>query len=121
MTMTYNGSTAGSTLANPPVLLAAALGGHVAYATSGSSVAPVTYGSGAKIWFYSSTNVFTDVFGAATFNDGVALGMTMGDVLIGVQTSAASTSPFVYMGALVSSAGSTSFTLSTATISSTAV
>lgn len=124
MTMTYNGSTAGSTLSNPPVLLAAAIGGHVQFATSGSTagVAKLPTGAaGAKLWFYSSTNIFSDVFGAATFNDGYALGMSPGDVLIGVQTSADSTAPFVYIGALVTSAGSTSFTLSTATISSTAV
>ena len=61
------------------------------------------------------------MFGAASFNDGPQLGMTIGDVLIGVQTSANSTTPFCYMGVLVTSLGSTSFTLSTATISSTAV
>ena len=127
MTMTYNGSTAGSTAANPPVLLAAAIGGHVQFVTSGSSVSTGVFNglpdkaSGAKLWFYSSTNIFSDVFGAATFNDGVALGMTIGDVLIGVQTSANSTTPFCYMGVLVTSIGSTSFMMSTAAISSTAV
>ncbi len=126
MTMTYNGTTAGSTAANPPVLLAAAIGGHVLFATSGGASSTGSFAglpngaSGAKLWFYSSTNAYTDVIGAATFNDGVALGMTIGDFLIGVQTSANSTSPFVYIGALVTSAGSTSFTVSTSCLSSTA-
>ena len=126
MTLTYNGSTATSTAANPPVLLAAAIGGHVQWATSGSSASTGIFpglpngASGAKLWFYSSTNAYTDVIGAASFNDGYALGMTIGDVLIGVLTSANSTAPFVYIGALATSLGSTSFTMSTATLSSTA-
>lgn len=124
MTMTYNGSTAVSTAANPPVVMAASIGGHVQFATSGSTAGVSnlpTGASGGKIWFYSSTNVAADVAGAATFNDGPALGMSPGDILIGVQTSADSTAPFFYIGVLVTSAASTSFTLSSSYLSSTAV
>lgn len=119
----YVGSTAGSTSANPPVLLVAGMGGHVNYASTGSTTPAGNvpqFGSGAKVWFYSSTNLYTDVQAAGFFNDGTALGMSIGDVLIGVYSTAQSTAPFVYIGALVTSAGSTSFTMSTATLSSTA-
>ena len=121
MALTYNGSTAGSTLANPPVVLASALAGHVPYASSGSTVDPATYGAGAKVWFYSSTNnPLTEILAAGTFNDGPALGMARGDVIIMVQSSAGSTSPIVAIGTLVTSGGSTSYTISSNIISSTA-
>jgi len=130
-TFTYNGSTAGSTLANPPVLLHAAVGGHVLYATSGFTSATTGFPNlpsstlgpaGAKVWFYSSTNIFSDIFGTLNaFGDGVALGMSNGDLLIGVQTSAFSTAPFCYFGVLCSSLGATGVGLSSACLSSTAV
>lgn len=122
MALTYNGATAGSTLANPPVLLEAAMGGHVQFVTSGSTAGVSnlpTGASGAKVWFYSSSNDATEVAGAGAFNDGPALGMSIGDVLIGVKTSAASTSPVLYFGVLVTSAGSTSFCLSSNVLTST--
>lgn len=123
MALTYNGTTAGSTLANPPVVLEAAVGGHVLFANSGTSAggaAPLGV-SGAKLWFYASSNdPLSELQASGTFNDGVALGMTMGDVIICVKTTAGSTTPFVALGVLVSSLGSTSFTLSSSLLSSTA-
>jgi len=124
MTITYNGATAGSTLANPPVLMMAAIAGHVQWATSGSTagISNLPAGaSGAKIWFYSSSNSAAEVAGAAAINDGVALGMSIGDIMLGVTTTACSTAPIGYMGVLVTSAGSTSFCLSSNVITSTAV
>ena len=124
MALTYNGTTAGSTLANPPVLMKSAVGGHVQYATTGSTagVSNLPVGaSGAKIWFYSSSNAASECAGTGAFNDGVALGMTIGDILLGVTTTAASTAPIFYAGVLVTSAGSTSFCLSSNVITSTAV
>jgi hypothetical protein len=123
MSLTYNGSTAGSTLANPPVLLAGAIGGHVQFVTSGSTagVSNLPIGaSGAKLWFYSSSNSGTELAGAAAISDGPALGMSLGDVIIGVQTTAASTAPLSYLGVLCTSAGSTSFCLSSSFFTSTA-
>ena len=130
-TFTYNGSTATSTAANPPVLLHSAVGGHVQYATSGFTSATTgfpnlpssTLGpSGAKIWFYASTNIYSDIFGTLNaFGDGVALGMSNGDVILGVQTSAFSTSPVLWMSVLCSSLGSTGIGVSSNALSSTAV
>ena len=111
----YVGSTWG-TSANPPVLLAAAIGGHVMYQSTGSTT-PIgnlpLQAAGAKLWFYSSTNYADDAAAAGFFNDGVALGMSRGDVLIGVAATADSTSGFLYMGILTCSAASTSFGIST--------
>lgn len=122
MSLTYNGTTAGSTLANPPVLMMAGIAGHVQFATTGSTAAVSnlpTGASGAKIWFYSSSNVGTEMIALNTINDGYALGMSIGDVLIGVKTTADSTASFVYIGTLVTSAGATGFSLSSSYISST--
>ena len=112
----YVGATAASTAANPPVLMAAAIGGHIQFATTGST-SPIgtlpTGAMGVKLWFYSSTNYADDAAAAGFFNDGVALGMSNGDVVIGVASTADSTSHFLYMGVLSCSAGSTSFAIST--------
>lgn len=123
MALQYSGSTAGSTLANPPVLMAHAIGGHIQFASSGSTIARPglpTGANGGQLWFYSSTNTGDTMAVATVFNDGAALGMQNGDVLIGVFSSADSTHPFVYVGVLVSTAGatgqSTSFGMSTDSI-----
>jgi len=120
----YVGSTATSTAANPPVVLASVIGGRIQWANTGTTSVLgnlPTGAAGGKLWFYSSTNLGTDSAAAAFFNDGVALGMSAGDVLIGVYSTAASTAPYIYAGVLVTSVGSTSFALSSNIITSTAV
>ncbi len=125
MALTYNGSTAGSTLANPPVLLAAAIGGHVQFASSGSTAAIAklpTGALGAQLWYYGSTNdPVTELVALNTFNDGYALGMHPGDIVFCVKATADSTAPLLGIGVLVTSAGATGFGLSSAIVSSTAV
>lgn len=112
MTMTYSGSTAGTTSANPPVMLYAVIGGKIQY--PGVLHTSTTLARGGKVWFYSSTNAPADVGGAGVFTDGGNLGMAPGDVLIGVVTgqggSVNSTDMFPYVGIL----NSTQSTLSTA-------
>ena len=122
MTLAYNGATAGTTLSNPPVLMAAAMGGHVQYATTGSTagISNIPVGaSGAKIWFYASSNSAAELASLNSIGDGVALGMTIGDIMIGVTTTAASTAPIAFMGVLVTSAGATGFGLSSNVLVST--
>lgn len=122
MTLTYNGSTAGSTAANPPNMLVQVAGGRVPWASSGSTDSPVDYSAGGKVWFYSSTNLCQDLSSTAqvnAFSDGIALGMRKGDVLIGIQTSGNSTAPQLYLGVIGASNGSTGFSLTTAYITST--
>lgn len=111
MTMTYLGSTAVSTAQNPPVLLYSCVGGKIQY--PGVLHTSSTLARGGKIWFYSSTNAQTDVDDAGAFSDGAQLGMTPGDVLIGVVTGigggVSSTDMYCYIGVL----NSTESTLST--------
>lgn len=97
MALTYVGTTGGSTSANPPVELAGAISGQV----------PNSQGlTGAKLWFYSSTNAATDMGTTGAFSDGYPLGMRLGDVVIGVTATAASTAPILWLGAIgLSSAG----------------
>ena len=111
MTATYNGTTAGATVANPPVLMYAVIGGQIPNAPG------VT---GGKLWFYTSTNASTDLMAANSFTDGYQLGMEPGDPFIGVYSTAAnSTVAIVYLGVVgkCSTAGSA---LSTFAMTSTA-
>lgn len=128
MTLTYNGSTVTSTASNPPNVLESLVGGHINFASSGASASTgfsllgTTQGQvGGKLWMYSSSNTAAELAGAAAINDGVALGMAWGDIMIGVTATAYSTSPIGFLGVLVTSAGSTSFCLSSNVLTSTAV
>lgn len=104
MTMTYLGSTAVTTAVNPPVLLYSVVGGRIQYPGVLTS-AP----KGGKVWFYSSTNLMTDCDDAGAFTDGGNLGMTPGDVLIGVfNGGAATTDAYAFIGILNSTASSIS-------------
>src|SRR5689334_1507953 len=90
MSLTYNGSTAGTTVANPPIL---------AQSFSMSGQVPNSGGlTGGKLWFYTSTNVPSDLTSTGAIADGYALGMRVGDVVLGVQSSAGSSSPIVWLG-----------------------
>ena len=106
MTMTYYGTTAVSTSRNPPSLLYSVVGGQLQYPGD-----LTTKAMGGKVWFYSSTNAPTDVDDAGSISDGGRLGMSRGDVLIGVVNGgAATTDCYPYIGIL----NSTESTLSTA-------
>ena len=90
MTMTYNGATAGSTLANPPICVGAM--------SWNGSILNSPGLTGARAWFYTSTNVVADMTSSGAIADGYALGMRPGDVLFGVTASAGSSSPIFYAG-----------------------
>lgn len=96
MTMTYYGTTAATTAANPPVRLTGGIG-MISYPGD-----LTTSARGTQVWFYSSTNVPADMSAAGTFVDGVRLGMKNGDILMGVMNGGAtSTDAYTYVGALV--------------------
>lgn len=104
MTMTYFGSTATSTAANPAVLLYSVIGGQIQYPGVLTS-RPM----GGKVWFYSSTNLMTDCDDAGAFTDGGQLGMRPGDLLLGVfNGGAATTDSYAFIGVLNSTASSIS-------------
>jgi hypothetical protein len=91
--MSYSGSTAGSTLANPPMLLNGAMGGRVL--NNGSTVIGTGGGSGAQLWLYTSTNSATEASSGTNsgqfFTDAYKIGMRNGDVVIMVGATAATT------------------------------
>ena len=114
MTVTYNGATAASTLANPPMILAAGVGGVVQYPGNLGSSGAIVYPSGggprgSKLWLYNSTNAPSDMSGAGSINDGAILGMRRGDVMICVfNGGTATTDSYVFMGVLNSTESSLS-------------
>lgn len=113
MGLTYNGATAGSTLANPPLVLDGTIAGQFPFGT--------TAAHGGKLWVHSSTNDVTDFVALNAFNDGVALGMRHGDLFAMVSGTAGSTTLKIQFGVLVTSAAATGFALSSNVLSSTAV
>jgi hypothetical protein len=100
--MAYSGTTAASSVANPPNLVASALTGRL---TASSSA---TVGGGGQVWQYSSTNLTTDMTAANFFAEAYYIGMKQGDIVMGAQASSAgSTTQIAYVGVLgaVSTAG----------------
>lgn len=102
--MAYSGSTALSSVANPPILLVRGVGqivnsnGNVL----GSSLQTTTKVSGGSgLWYYASSDGSTVLQGTAYFTDGVALGMRNGDVLISVSQSSLGTSPTMAVSVLM--------------------
>lgn len=97
--MAYSGSTAATTLANPPRKLIEGIAGL--QGTTGLTTAPGAPGAqGGALWFYSSTNLTTDIVASNFFTDGKYLGMRPGDVVIGIQFTSAGSSVTSFMGAI---------------------
>lgn len=113
MTGTYYGNTAGSTLMNPPIVIAQSVMGDIGNAP---------FAQGGKLWFYQSTNYSTDLEndGTELITDGRELGMSRGDVIMSVVfTSTSDILPILALDVVtqVSSAGI--LTSSDASITST--
>lgn len=102
MASSYLGTTAASSVTNPPILVFSPLGGG-----KGPNV-------GQKLWSYQSTNTTTEVTTAGFFTDGQSLGMAIGDVVMGTYCTSAGSASYPYMGC-ISAASSTGCTLNTAT------
>lgn len=97
--MSYSGSTAGTTLANPPRKVADGI--VTLHATTGLSTAPTAPGAqGGALWTYTSTNLTTDVTASNFFSDGKNLGMRPGDIVIGSQFSSAGSSVQLFIGVI---------------------
>jgi len=100
--MAYVGSTAASTVANPPSRIDSGLLSQRSIAESTSNA------EGGALWVYNSTNLTTDMTVADFFSDGQRLGMRNGDILLAVTRSTeSSTGHILVMGIIggVSSAG----------------
>jgi hypothetical protein len=106
--MAYSGSTAASSVANPPRKLIEGMTGL--RGTTGLSTAPASPGNqGGALWVYTSTNLTTDLTASGFFSDGKDLGMRPGDIVMGCQFSSAGSSVMSYQGTItgVSTAGAT--------------
>ena len=90
--MAYSGTTAASSLANPPRCIA----GPALYGNQGTSGLTTAPGSGntqgGNLWSYCSTNKTTDLIVAGFFSDGYALGMRPGDIVMAIQFTSAGSS-----------------------------
>ena len=99
--MAYSGSTAASSLANPPRLVIAA-GIAQTPATTGLTTAPGSANAqGGGLWCYTSTNLTTDLTASNFFSDGYYLGMKPGDIVMGSQFSSAGSTVTTFYGAIV--------------------
>jgi len=110
--MAYFGSTQSSSIANPPRQLVApwatnpVLPGSTQFlSTQGSTAANnanAPGGGGGGLWFYSSTNLTTDLVASNFFSDGFYLGMRAGDMVMGNQFSSLGSSVTTFTGSIVS-------------------
>lgn len=106
--MAYNGSTAASSIANPPRLVSSASltveHGSSALQGDGSTGFPINSpgGRGGNVWAYVSTDAVGTVIGSSYFTDGYKLGMRPGDFLLGVSHTTDGATLVRYFGAVLS-------------------
>ena len=112
--MSYSGSTASSTVANPPSRVDNALLSQRNIRES-TSVA-----EGGSLWVYNSSNLTTDVCASGFFTDADELGMRNGDILIAGSYSTQSSTGHIVMIGMVAFDSTATASLSTGgTITST--
>lgn len=95
--MAYNGTTALSSVANPPIEIARSVGGNANSLSTG--------GTGLGLWLYNSSAGSTDATVANYFTDAFYLGMKQGDVIICVGCSGSSAYVQVNVIGAVTTAG----------------
>ena len=97
--MAYSGSTAASSVANPPRCMVQAMVANTM--TTGLTTAPSAPGAqGSALWMYCSTNQTTDIVASNFFSDGYHLGMHAGDFVIGSQFTSAGSSVTSFTGVI---------------------
>lgn len=97
--MAYSGSTAATSLANPPRKIVEGIAGLPG--TTGLTTVPGAPGAqGGAVWVYCSTNATTDIVASNFFTDGKYLGMRPGDIVIGSQFSSAGSSVTSFLGVI---------------------
>ena len=109
--MGYNGTTAASSISNPPVLLGRGAGGTIL----GSTL------SGLGVWIYQTSDASTLMVSSVYFTDAWLLGMRQNDIVMGAAgATLGSTTYGVYQGVLgpVTTAGA-GFPSTAAYVSST--
>lgn len=73
--MAYSGTTAASSVANPPIKVSQGGLGRINAQTAS------TGGTGIQMWMYNSSNGTTDMFASNYFTDAYYLGMSQGDLV----------------------------------------
>ena len=113
----YSGSTAVSSLANPPRQIAHG-GSPIVNQSgnllgiSGTSIAStLPFVGGTSLWYYCSSDSATIASSPAYFTDGLALGMRSGDVMLVVNQSSYGTSPSFSIGVIGTSNSTAGFNL----------
>jgi hypothetical protein len=105
--MSYSGSTAASTVANPPKRIDNSLLSQRNIRES-TSVA-----EGGSLWTYTSTNALSDLQGSSFFSDAANLGMRNGDVLISASYSTESSTGHVLILGMIAFDSTSAASLST--------
>lgn len=103
--MAYQGSTAASSVANPPVYIGGRMGGPKLASSTGSS----TLSLGRGLWLYQSTDSTTLVQASNYFTDAYYIGMKQGDIVLCNHMSSAGGTQTISMGGLgaVTTSGAT--------------
>ncbi len=116
--MAYSGSTALSSVANPPV---ACLGPspqptfNAAGNVVGSSLQTTTQlVGGNQIWKYMSSDPSTAAQAPGYFTDGLQLGMRIGDIIFVVAQTSLGTSPTMNVGVIVTTNSTAGFNVASA-------
>lgn len=108
--MAYVGSTASSSLANPPMLLVRGMGqitstsGNLLYSSAATSQSTASAGffsqtGGTGLWYYQSSDPSTTIVGTVNyFTDGLQLGMRNGDLIFMLAPSSGGSTGTVLLG-----------------------
>lgn len=92
--MAYIGTTAASSIQNPPVCVSPGIGGAARIASTACIF-------GNRLWMFASTDTSSSPFTANYFSDAKNLGMKQGDVVICVgMTSTVASSQVLMLGAV---------------------
>ncbi len=101
--MAYSGTTAASSVQNPPLLIGRGLGMLTStLAAVVGATSPLRQTGGTGLWIYQSLDGATITSSIAYFTDGQQLGMRNGDfILISAATAAGSTTVGMALGMLM--------------------
>lgn len=120
--MAYVGTTGASSVSNPPINLTRGIGTYqstlsIVVGTSSINAGTTTgipCGGGNGLWFYSSTELTSDIAGTAGyFTDGSKLGMRNGDVVICVTSTVNTTNLACGVGVVCTTNTTAGFRMST--------
>jgi hypothetical protein len=112
--MSYSGSTASSSVANPASRIS-----HGLLAQT-NNVGSTSVANGGAFWSYNSTNLTTDMTASNFFTDAQNLGMRNGDILISATYSTESSTGHILVLGIITGVSTSGANLSTGgTITST--